>query len=127
MKEKSMFLVFRVIIYFTHVLAQQAHVRNNHFCFLPLVEMERTLEDSVNKYSFLSFKASFRVVPRSCSGLSACKGREIQMRLQFNHHNKDHKDDLIKKHLKKELNELRNGHHSVCCRMCGSAVLSPDK
>ena len=49
------------------------------------------------------------------------------MRLQFEYDARDHQKDMTKKHLKKELNELRNGHHNICCRMCGSAVQTPER
>ena len=48
------------------------------------------------------------------------------MRLQFEYHSNDSQGRLVKRHLKEELRELRNGYHSVCCRMCGSAVLLPE-
>lgn len=48
------------------------------------------------------------------------------MRLQFEFHLNNSQEKLAKRHLREELSELRNGCHSVCCRMCGSAVLLPE-
>lgn len=48
------------------------------------------------------------------------------MRLQFECHSNDSQERLVKRHMKEELRELRNGYHCVCCRMCGSAVLLPE-
>ena len=70
--------------------------------------------------------AAFSVIPRTCGGLSMSRGSEVQMRLQFEYHSNDSQERLVKRHLKEELSELRNGCHSFCCRMCGSAVLLPD-
>lgn len=78
-----------------------------------------------NNY-FCNSIAAFSVIPRTCSGLSICRGSEVQMRLQFEFHSNDSQEKLAKRHLKEELSELRNGCHSVCCRMCWSAVLLPE-
>ncbi|KAJ7378478.1 E3 ubiquitin-protein ligase E3D [Desmophyllum pertusum] len=72
------------------------------------------------------YPAAFSVIPRTCSGLSICGGNEVQMRLQFEYHTSDSQEGSSKTHLKEELRELRSGCHSVCCRICGSAVLLPE-
>ncbi|KAL9969700.1 hypothetical protein ACROYT_G021951 [Oculina patagonica] len=72
------------------------------------------------------YPATFSVIPQTCSGLSTCGGSAVQMRLQFEYHTTDAQEGLPKRHLKEELGELRNGCHSVCCRLCGSTVLLPD-
>jgi len=79
------------------------------------------------KPTAVHYPADFSVIPKSCSGLSACRGSEIQMRLQYKYLTSDYQEELSTKHIKEELSKLRNGRHSVCCRMCGSAVLLPEK
>ncbi|CAH3167699.1 unnamed protein product [Porites evermanni] len=72
--------------------------------------------------------AAFSLTPRSCTGLTVCRGSEIQMRLQFQYCPSEHQEEVLKRlGLGKELQELRNRFHSICCRMCGSFVLSPDR
>lgn len=70
---------------------------------------------------------SFSVIPRSVSGLSTCGKNEIQMRLGFEHQTcHESQEGFTKRILKEELRELRKGCHSVCCRMCGASILSPE-
>ena len=66
------------------------------------------------------------MIPRTCSGLSLCGTSAVQMRLQFEYHTNDSQEELSKRRLKDELSELRNGCHTVCCRMCASPVLLPE-
>ncbi|XP_020600935.1 E3 ubiquitin-protein ligase E3D-like [Orbicella faveolata] len=82
--------------------------------------------DTEGDESTVLYPAAFSVIPRTCSGLSMCRGSEVQMRLQFEYHSNDSQERLVNRHLKEELSELRNGCHSFCCRMCGSAVLLPE-
>ena len=79
-------------------------------------------------YKYVYFSAEFSLIPRSCTGLSACTGSEVQMRLQFQYCASDCQQEILKeRYIREELEELRSGFHSVCCRMCGSAVLSPNR
>ncbi|KAM7434616.1 E3 ubiquitin-protein ligase E3D [Porites harrisoni] len=76
----------------------------------------------------LQLPARFSLIPRSCTGLSASSGTEIQMRLHFEYCKSDSPEKVSKRHLlREELQELRSGCHNVCCRICGSAVLSPER
>ena len=75
----------------------------------------------------MCFTAAFSVIPRSCTGLSVCRGNEIQMRLEFVYHTSDCQEGVSNNHLKEELTELRKGCHSVCCQICGSAILLPER
>ena len=72
------------------------------------------------------FLGSIVVSPRSFSGLSTCSGSEMQMRLQFEY-TRDHKENGSKKCLEQEMQELRNKRHCICCRLCGSAIQSPER
>lgn len=72
------------------------------------------------------YPGSIVVSPRSFSGLSTCSGNEMQMRLQFEY-TRDHKENGSKKCLEQEMQELRKKRHCICCRLCGSAIQSPER
>ena len=73
------------------------------------------------------FLGSITIRPSLVSGISTCKGKELQMRVQFEYVVGHHKQDVRREHLKQELKELKNNSICVCCRMCGSTILPHER
>ena len=71
--------------------------------------------------------SGLKLIPESCNGLSVIQGRELHMRFQLQ------KDQLnlgelahltmIQSLVRIELQQLRSGSHTICCRTCGNTVL----
>ena len=66
---------------------------------------------------------SITLRPSLVSGISTSRGKELQMRVQFEYVVGHHRQDVPQEHLKQELKELKNNSVCVCCRMCGSTIL----
>ncbi|XP_015778721.1 PREDICTED: E3 ubiquitin-protein ligase E3D-like [Acropora digitifera] len=80
-------------------------------------------ERSGESKNIVHYPGSITLRPSLVSGISTCRGKELQMRVQFEYVVGHHREDVPREHLKQELKELKNNSVCVCCRMCGSTIL----
>lgn len=80
-------------------------------------------ERSGESKNIVHYPGSITLRPSLVSGISTCRGKELQMRVQFEYVVGYHRQDVPREHLKQELKELKNNSVCVCCRICGSTIL----
>ncbi|KAK2550542.1 E3 ubiquitin-protein ligase E3D [Acropora cervicornis] len=84
-------------------------------------------ERSGESKNIVHYPGSITLRPSLVSGISICRGKELQMRVQFEYVVGHHRQDVPREHLKQELKELKNNSVCVCCRMCGSTILPHER